>query len=115
MIQKQLKNRNIFSFKTVEITDIEKEINTINPKKATTNRSVPPKIFKKSSKDSASVLHKLFNDSIEKMCEFHQNLKLADITPAYKKNDILDKKNLSAYWRIASSIKNFRKNNVKIN
>ena len=49
------------------------------------------------------------------MCEFHQNLKLADITPVYKKNDILDKKNLSAYWRIATSIKNFRKNNVKIN
>ena len=50
--------------------------------------------MKKSSKDSASVLHELFNDSIEKMCEFHQNLKLADITPVYKKNDILDKKKI---------------------
>ena len=63
LIQKHLKNHDIFSFKTVEIGDIEKEINNINPKKATTSNSIPPKIFKKSSKVSASVLHKLFNDS----------------------------------------------------
>ena len=49
-----------FSFKTVDIGDIEKE-NSINPKKATTSNSIPPKIFKKSSKVSASVLHNLFN------------------------------------------------------
>ena len=37
-------------------------------------------------------MHKLFNDSIEKS-DFPQNLKLADITPVYKKNDPLDKTN----------------------
>ena len=41
---------------------------------------------------SASVLHKLFNDSIERS-DFPQNLKLADITPVCKKNDFLDKTN----------------------
>ena len=92
LIQKHLKNHDVFSFKTVEIGDIEKEINNINPKKATTSNSIPPKIFKKSSKVSVSVLHKLFNDSIEKS-DFPQNLKLADITPVYKKNDPLDKTN----------------------
>ena len=92
LIQKHLKNRDIFSFKTVDIGDIEKEINNINPKKATTSNSIPPKILKKSSKVSASVSHKLFNDSIEKS-DFPQNLKLADITPVYKKNDPLDKTN----------------------
>ena len=85
LIQKHLKNHDVFSFKTVEIGDIEKEINNINPKKATTSNSIPPKILKKSSKVSASVLHKLFNDSIEKS-DFPQNWKLADITPVYKKN-----------------------------
>ena len=35
-----------FSFKTVEIGDIEKEINNIDPKKATTSNSIPPKILK---------------------------------------------------------------------
>ena len=48
--------------------------------------------MKKSSKVPASVLHKLFNDSIEKS-DFPQNLKLADITSVYKKNDLLDKTN----------------------
>ena len=72
LIQKHLKNHDIFSFKTVEIGDIEKEINNINPKKATTSNSIPFKIFNKSSRVSASVLHKLVNDSIEKS-DFPQN------------------------------------------
>ena len=37
LIQKHLKNHDVFPFKTVEIGDIEKEINNINPKKATTS------------------------------------------------------------------------------
>ena len=79
-----------FSFKTVDIGDIEKE-NSINLKKATTSNSIPPKIFKKSSEVSPSVLHKMFNDSIEKSGCL-QNLKL-DITPVWKKNNPLDKTN----------------------
>ena len=89
LIRKHLKNHHAFSVKKVEIDDMEKEINNINPKKATTSNSIPPKILKKSSKVSASVLHKLFNDPIEKR-DFPQNLKLADITPVYNKNDALD-------------------------
>ena len=71
--------------------DIEKEINNINPEKATTN-TIPPKILKTSTKLSAIVLHELFNDSIERS-DFPQNLKLVDITPVYKNNDPLDKTN----------------------
>ena len=37
-------------------------------------------------------MHKLFNYSIEKS-DFPQNLKLANITPVYKKSDPLDKTN----------------------
>ena len=92
LIQKHRKNLDVFSFKAVEKGDMEKEIDNINPKKATTSNSTPPEIFKKFSKISASVLHKLFNDSMEKS-DFPQNLKLADITPVYKKNGSLDKTN----------------------
>ena len=91
LIQKHLKNGDVFSLKTVEIGDIEKEINNINPEKATTN-TIPPKILKTSTKLSAIVLHELFNDSIERS-DFPQNLKLVDITPVYKNNDPLDKTN----------------------
>ena len=54
LIQKHLKNHNVFSFKTVETGDIEKEH---YHKKATTSNSIPPKIFKTFSKVSGSVLH----------------------------------------------------------
>ena len=90
MIQKQVENHNISLFKTVEISDIEIEMNNINANKAETNNSIPPKILKKSSKVSASAFHKQFNDSIEKS-EFPQNLDLADIAHIYKKNDTLYK------------------------
>ena len=96
------------SFKTVEIGDIEKEINNINPKKAIASNRIPPKILKKSSKVSASVLHKLFNNSIEKS-DFPQNLKLAYITPVYKKNNPLDKTNYRPASVLAVVSKNFSK------
>ena len=50
LIQKHLENHHIFSFKTVEIGDIKKEINNINSKKTTTNNSIPPKLLKAYSK-----------------------------------------------------------------
>ena len=91
---------------------IEKEVNNINPKKATTNNSTPPKIFKKSSKVSAIVLHKLFNDSKEKSA-FPQNLKLAHITPVYKKNDSLDQTSYRPISVLPVLPVNFQKNNAK--
>ena len=41
--------------------DIEKEVQCINPEKATSSDGNPPKIFKMSSEASADVLHNLFN------------------------------------------------------
>ena len=49
---------------------MEKEINNINPKKATTSNSITPIILKKIS---GSVLHKLFHESINNN-KFSQNL-----------------------------------------
>ena len=42
LIQKHQKIHDVFSFKTSEIGDIEKEINTINHKKTTTSKLVIP-------------------------------------------------------------------------
>ena len=42
LIQKHPKNHDGFSFKTSEIGDIGKEINTINHKKTTTSKLVIP-------------------------------------------------------------------------
>ena len=92
LINENIENNQTFSFEAVDISDIEREIRNINPKKATTNNNIPPKILKKSFKVSAPVLNNLFNESIEKN-EFPQNLKLADVTPVFKKKDPLDKTN----------------------
>ena len=107
------KKHNILSFKTVEVGDIENEINNINPTKATTRNSIPPKTSRIIFKVSTSVLHKLFKDSMEK-CEFPQNLKSPDITSVYKKNDPSDNK-LSTCQHNTHGIKNFQKNNAKTN
>ena len=42
LLQKHAKKHDGFSFKTSEIGDIEKEINTINHKKTTTSKLVIP-------------------------------------------------------------------------
>ena len=44
LIQKQFERSNIFLFKTVEVSDIEKKINNINPKKATNTNNIPLEI-----------------------------------------------------------------------
>ena len=54
-------------------------------------------------------MDKLFNDSIEKS-DFPQNLKLADMTPVYKKNDPLDK----TIYRPVSILPVVSKNFVRI-
>ena len=56
-------NRDKFPFKPISRLDIEKEVQHINSKKAT---SIPPKILKISSEASADVLQDLFNDMLLK-------------------------------------------------
>lgn len=65
LIQKHFVSSHSFSFKTFGISDTENKIININPKKATTIKSIPHKIFKNSSNFSATVLYKLFNEWIE--------------------------------------------------
>ena len=69
---------------------MEKEVQLINPKKATTSDSIPPKILKISPEVSADALQSLFDD-ILKTGNFPENLKLADITPVFKKKNPLHK------------------------
>ena len=65
-----------------------KKFNLLTPKKD----SIPPKILKISSEVSADTLHNLFNDML-KTGNFPDNLKLADITPVFKKKNPLHKVN----------------------
>ena len=71
---------------------MEKQVKLINLKKATTSDSIPPKILKIVSHVLADALHSLFKDML-KTENFPENLKLADITPVFKKKNPLHKVN----------------------
>ena len=82
-----------FYFKEVTKAEVLKEINSINNKKATPFNTLPPKILKMSSEYSNDTLTLLVNKSFVDSRKFPSNLKLADITPTFKKNDPLAKEN----------------------
>ena len=67
-----------------------KEVRLINPKKATTSDSIPPKILKLSSEVSADALQSLFSDML-KTGNFPENLKLSDITQLLRRSILCTK------------------------
>ena len=74
------------------LSDIKNEIKGLNPNKATTHNNFPPKILRQSAEVTANTLQLLFNNAISNS-EFRENLKLADVTPVFKKKDPFDKTN----------------------
>ena len=90
LIKNKLGNEKSFKFEAIIVFHIEKEIKTINTKKATPSGGTPPKILKLST--TATTLQELFNESLSN-CEFPGKLKLTDITPAFKKKSPLGKTN----------------------
>ena len=83
------------------LSDIELEIRLLNPKTAIAHKNIPPKILKSSSEATINFLHRLSNETITKGV-FLDNLKLADVTPVFKKDNPFDKKttDLSAFYHL---------------
>ena len=65
---------------------------SLNSKKSGTQNDIPAKILKKCASSTAPVLQKLFNENLG-TGNFPVKLKLADITPVFKKNNPLEKEN----------------------
>ena len=74
------------------LEDIKNEINCLDSNKATTQNNTPPKILRRSAEVTANTLQLLFNIAISNS-DFPENLKLADVTPVFKKKIPLDKTN----------------------
>ena len=85
LIKKKVVKINLFCFNEVTKAEVLKEINSINNKKANPFNTIPSKILKISSECSADTLTSLINKSLTSSRKFPSNLKLADITPIYKK------------------------------
>ena len=86
LIKSRLKNIPSFSFNKVGLSEIERELNIISPRKATTSNSIPRKLLKSTKAICSETLKTIFNNCLIK-AEFPNELKLADVTPTLKKED----------------------------
>ena len=77
-------NNCCFSFEKVSIENIKNGISELNPSKATTFKSIPPKLLKSESEIVSAPLQIIFNNSIEHS-SFPDELKLADVSSLFKK------------------------------
>ena len=107
LINDKIVNQDKFSFEPISKLDIDKEVQLINPKKASTSDSIPSKILKIISEVSADTLHNLLH--MLKTGNFPDNLRLADITPVFKKKNALDKVNYRPVSVLPSISKVFEK------
>ena len=92
IIKDKIFQGNKFSFIEVSQSEVKKEIKNLNVKKATSHKNIPPKVLKTSAMVTAETLQQLFNQALT-TGEFPSNLKNADVTPVFKKNNPLNKEN----------------------
>ena len=70
-------------FTEISVSETTKELSTLNSKKAETLGNIATKVVKISADICNKVLDKIRNSEILRKQNFPQNLKLADVTPAF--------------------------------
>ena len=88
--------------------DILNVIYDIDASKTTASHNIPTRIFKEHIDLYIDVITNIFNEGTIN-CNFPSRLKLADITPAHKKGDITDKRNLQPISLLPAISKLFEK------
>ena len=87
MINQNVSFESRFNFQVVNENDIKQEVSNLNSKKAGIFGNIPTKMLKSSSEICNKVLTNIWNFEILETHNFSSKLKLANITPMYKKND----------------------------
>ena len=82
----------LFTFNLVSFDEIEREIVTLNNKKAAREGDISVNISKDTIDTYLPILTKVINSSIEQN-KLPNELKLADVLPIYKKKHPLNKEN----------------------
>ena len=85
-----------------------RELLKIDPEKATAGNSIPSKTLKLNSDISADILQNLLNGLLL-TGNFPDNLKLADITPVFKKKDPFKKENYRPVSILSAILKIFER------
>ena len=76
-----------FMFNNVENENMLKEINNLDPKKQGNFCGVPAKCLKIGAEECCTYLTRVWNEELVANCTFPEDLKKADVTPVFKKND----------------------------
>ena len=104
-IKRKLKSGPVFTFNHITKEDVIKEIN-LDASKASQEDDIPTKIIKENSDIFSNFIYQSFNNMTD-VCIFLTSLKLANITPVYKKGSKNSKEN---YRLVSCQIsKNFMK------
>ena len=91
-IRKTYESHRKFSFQQVTEEHVRQVILSIDGAKATPVGDIPADMLKVTLNTHLSIITKIINLSLENRC-FPDNLKLAEVSPIFKKNDGLDKEN----------------------
>ena len=92
MIKNKKKNDQSFSFGPVTYDDVLKKVNTLDTSKASQQPDIPTKNFKTKFRYFAEYFYENINQCISKSI-LPSDLKLADVTPVYKKTSKNSKDN----------------------
>ena len=91
-IKKEFSVADLFSLHEISEDEIRKEISKLDGSKATPVGDVPAEMLKSIIDVHVSLLTKIMNSYIRNGC-FPDELKAAEVTTIFKKNDDLDKEN----------------------
>ena len=92
LIANKSSNKEIFELQKITVETMTKEIVALNPRKAVSG-VIPIKALKAAIFECAEPLTCIFNKHIVELSSFPDELKLAEIIPAHKKNSTTDKCN----------------------
>ena len=88
-IKQHVKITSSFKFRKAQLSEIEDEIDKLNPKKSNPSNSVKAKDIQTYKDICKTVLHNIINRGIEDSY-FDDGMKIADLTPVFKKLDRTD-------------------------
>ena len=92
-IRKNVNLSSNFDFNIIEVTDVINEISALDEKKNGTFKNIPTKCLKEASIECGPFLTRIWNEEVVGLGSFPKDLKLADVTPIFKKYDSTQVKN----------------------
>ena len=97
-------HRETLNFRYVTVKEVKKELMNLSSKKVTRKGDIPAKILKDNlsvyTKELTTIINNCLKDSL-----FPNELKLADVSPVFKKDDDLNKEN----YRLVSILSHMSK------